>query len=118
MTSIRDNSFHQNSLVMERAGVPNVLYTPPKNVSEDSFPCYGLRDAGPAFQALPITRTFSMVVEAAVTLVRCQRIRVLTFLDDWLVVVESREQMDCHTGFPYSVSGVHSESQEKLFDSS
>ena len=23
----------------------------------------------------------------------------------------------CHNGFPYSVSGVHSESQEKLFDS-
>ena len=39
-----------------------------------------------------------MLVEVALALVPCQGIRVLAYLDDWLVVTrESREQVDLHT---------------------
>lgn len=51
-----------------------------------------------AYEFLSLSpRVFSKVVEAALTPINGQRVKVLAYLDDWLIEAESREQEVVHT---------------------
>ncbi len=45
------------------------------------------------FRALPVSRVFTKVVEGALTPLREVDVRILNYLDDWLILAQSREQL-------------------------
>ncbi len=53
---------------------------------------------GPALRAVPIAPCLHEVAEAAFVPLREQVVCILTFLDDWLILVQSQDQL-CEQGF-------------------
>ncbi len=51
---------------------------------------------GPALRASLSPRVFTKVVEAALVPLREQGVRILNYLDDWLILAQSRRQLSAH----------------------
>ncbi len=51
---------------------------------------------GPALRAVPIARVFTKVAEAALVPLREQGVRILNYLDDWLILAQSQDQLCEH----------------------
>ncbi len=56
----------------------------------------GMAVQGPPLRALPAPPVFTKVVEGALTPLREVGVRILNYLDDWLILAQSREQLDDH----------------------
>ncbi len=51
---------------------------------------------GPALRAVPIARVFTKVAEAALVPLREQGVHILNYLDDWLILAQSQDQLCEH----------------------
>ncbi len=56
----------------------------------------GVSVQGPALRAVLSPRVFTKVVEAALVPLREQGVRILNYLDDWLILAQSRKQLSAH----------------------
>ncbi len=56
----------------------------------------GVSVQGPALRAAPSPRVFTKVGEAALVPLREQGVRILNYLDDWLILAQSRKQLSAH----------------------